>query len=138
MDDFEWASLFYETSNEFVGPPKPAMDFTALEDHVMTLLLENIGQLKTMRSAYRRMILEGMAMIVLGAAPARDQFSLEDRIIGMNPTLIGIDDFYKLVTAEYKRPEPTWPRAPRAFPNRGQQAPRQSFRRTMRSVNRNR
>jgi hypothetical protein len=71
--------------------------------------------------------------------PARDFDRLEDMEIafyGSRPTLIGLDDFYR--PEPYVTPPPTTWQAPLRAPVRVKQAPRQSFRKIMRSVNRNR
>jgi hypothetical protein len=135
-------ALVYDLSPDFVGPRLP--DRVLLVDSFAAVLgVMDLAQLKTMRAAYRRMIVEGMAVVLMGGPPpVRDLNGLEELEIaywGRTPTLIGLDDFYQVPAEAYDiRQQQAWPRAPRAFPARGRQAPRQSFRKIMRSVNRNR
>jgi hypothetical protein len=127
--------LVYDLSPEFVGPRQP--ERTLVLDSLAAVLAMDAGQLKTMREAYRRMVVEGMVIILGLGAPARDFDNLEEMVYGRMPTLIGLDDFYLPAEAYVPPPPPTW-QAPLRAPARVKQAPRQSFRKIMRSVNRNR
>lgn len=118
---------------DFIGPPEPAMmvgmDFGDLEDRMLAMV--DVGHMKTMSRAYQRAIIEGMAVVVLGVG-ARQQ-SLAEMVDWpsimktIEPITSGDYDFYR-------EPVPKPPKGKLKI----HQAPRQSFRKTMRSVNRNR